>query len=1018
MFSPNTAAHNNSSGRQNLAFGNGDMNCVSDNGHQVNNYNQHTTFTMPPDLLWPMVQVLIDPKSKDKEPYHAMLAKWLTQQSDQTSPGPRYHHLDILEKPTPGTGTWVLSTPEFERWRDGSSSYRFLFMLGILGSGKSMLISIIIDFLKKKYRERKDIICIDLLFHKGEDKAPLVPNIWASLLLQLLQNQGPGGIANELMSEFDKCLRGTYDLHPSRYLELFKAQAKTFIKGITDALNQLPRNLNKAYEHAVRQISKKDADDRRLANHALTWIVHAKTDLIAEQIEDSFAFRENKGGPWEHYRPRRGSSVSVCAGLVVEDTTKGTLRLVHESVRHYLEGTDMIYANADLDMAKTCILCLLADKSPDKPETPLLTYAANHWTQHCSDDKHLDSNTKTQLQEFFNNESKLERAFGAITDTPSQPVNGMTGLHAAVFYNLTARARKLIKAGVQVNAQCSDGQTALHWAVSLGRLKFVKYLIHKGAKPNLRDRLGKAGGDTPIHKCLSSPTLSNLDIVRSLVDGNASLVVKGARGLTPLSMAIRYGPTSVAELFINSQKDVNTELEYGWTSLRELLYYGHQMVNSVDKSAKKNRNTSKEGWKSLKRAIDDHGQYLMRLLFRRGVDLNRPTKDNWLPLIHAVKNGQAKHVQSFLNKQPDPANVNIRDPNNGWSPLRWAFFYKSDRIVRQLIEADSDLKADLEGWTPLIEAVQNGDHDLVWLLLNKGAHPDTLDSKGWSALHYAIKSKNKDIAWLLVTKKASMETHAEGVPDFLELALSVNDLSTALLLHEHGANLHATDSSGMTALHRACNKGILAHVRFLLNLGAKISVKDAENFTPLHQSVLRDSEEVVNLLASRAQHPEDLDEQDGMGQTALLLATQLKKWTILNSLLRHGASCDVQDREGLTALHRAADQGFNDGLRLLVSQTGNVNLADNRGYTALHHAVKSEVASAETDDAFHSLISGQKLQISHDSFHQGFDLFRLWDRLQCPEVSLSSGSPSGDDDELKNVEKHCNPIGALFQHGA
>ncbi|KAJ4203476.1 hypothetical protein NW759_015152 [Fusarium solani] len=1002
-----------------------------------------------------------------------MLAKWLTQQSHQTSPGPRYHHLDILEKPTPGTGTWILSTEEFQRWRDDSSSDRVLFMIGILGSGKSMLISIIIDSLKQKYREKKDIICIDLLFHKGEDKAPLVPNIWASLLLQLLQNQGPGGIANELMSEFDKCLRGTYDLHPSRYLELFKAQVKTFsivylvidglndcpsspdektqeevlnaigelpsnvktlvtsrtklrihrskcsqtlfvtprksdvaayarsrieddanlhgvlkehqkidwvthsiaelastsgmfllarlhldalskhrtLKNIENALCQLPDNLKRAFEEAIRQIYKKNVDDRRLAHHALTWIVHAKVDLTAEQIEDSFAFQENKGGPWQHNRPLRGSSVSVCAGLVVEDTTKGTLRLVHESVKHYLELHNILYTNADLEIAKTCLLCLLANNSTGKPETPLLEYASNHWTQHCPNDRDLDPNTETQIKKFFMSKSKLVRAFGAIPDAPSQPVDGMTGLHAAVFYNLTARARQLIRAGVQVNARCSDGQTALHWAVSLGRPQLVKYLIRKDADPNLHDRLGGDGGDTPIHKCLSGPTLSNFDIVRSLVQSGASLDVKGARGLTPLSMAIRYGPTSVARLFIRSQEDVNGEIADGWTSLRELLYHGHEMVSKVDQSAKRNQNTSEEGWNSLKRAIDDHGQYLMRLLFDRGVDLNRPTTDNWLPLIHAVKNGQAKTVQSFLNKQPNPANVNIRDPESGWSPLRWAFFYKQSLIVRQLIEAGSHLNEEnLEGWTPLIEAVQNDDRDLVWLLLKKGAQPDALDSKGWSALHYAIKGKSKDITWLLVTKQASVKAHAEGVPDLLELALSVNDLPTALLLHEHGANLHATDSSGMTALHKACIKGNLAHARFLLNMGAKISVQDAETLTPLHQSVLRGLEEVVNLLASRAPHPEDLNALDGMSNTALMLATLLKRGTMIDSLLRHGASCDVQDQEGLSALHRAADQGFNDGLRLLVSKTVNVNLADKRGYTALHHAVKSEEANAETVD--------------------------------------------------------------------
>lgn len=102
--------------------------------------------------------------------------------------------------------------------------------------------STIIDYLKKEYLERKDVICIDLLFHKTEYKAPLMPDIWGGLLLQLLQSQGPRGIANELVLEFDKCLRGMYALHPSRYLALFKAQAKTFSRVylVIDGLNDCP----------------------------------------------------------------------------------------------------------------------------------------------------------------------------------------------------------------------------------------------------------------------------------------------------------------------------------------------------------------------------------------------------------------------------------------------------------------------------------------------------------------------------------------------------------------------------------------------------------------------------------------------------------------------------------------------------------------------------------------------------------------------------------------------------------
>jgi hypothetical protein len=103
---------------------------------------------MPPDV-WILVQELINSRKSDKEPYRksapdcqtpsivvltfsqdAIVAKWLTQQSGQPSIAPRDRQLDLLGQVTPGTGRWILSTSEFQRWKDSSSPDRFLFMPG------------------------------------------------------------------------------------------------------------------------------------------------------------------------------------------------------------------------------------------------------------------------------------------------------------------------------------------------------------------------------------------------------------------------------------------------------------------------------------------------------------------------------------------------------------------------------------------------------------------------------------------------------------------------------------------------------------------------------------------------------------------------------------------------------------------------------------------------------------------------------------------------------------------------
>ncbi|RSL60566.1 hypothetical protein CEP53_005404 [Fusarium sp. AF-6] len=1022
MASTSTTAHNNSNGRQNLAFNNGDMNSVSDNGVQLNYHNHNTAVTMPPEV-WPLVQELINSRKSDKESYHAILAKWLTQQSGQPSVAPRHHHLDLLSQATPGTGKWVLSRDEFQRWEDASSPFRFLFMSGTLGSGKSMLISIIIDYLEKQHRQRKDTICVYLFFHEKDAAAPLATSIWANPILQLLQKQAPGGIADELTSEFNDCVQGSEPLHPSRYFELFKAQASAFktvyliidgldncphspyestqqqvlnaikdlptnvrtlvswrigleihhpeasqrlpvvpekcdiaayvksriegdanlysvlkehkkidwvtksvidmtsasrmfllarlhmdtlskcgtMENIKEALSKLPDNWDNAFEGAMKQILRKHGFDKELASHVITWIIHAKVDLTITQIQDSFAFHKSNGNSWQGNRPPKGSLVRVCAGLVVEDSDKGTLRLVHESVKRRLKD-GIMYKNPHLAIAKTCLSCLRADTPDNNSETPLLQYASNHWAYHWHDSQDKDSEVHRQIKKFLSSEEKLMRAFRMIPDAPGRTVEGMTSLHAAVFYNLGAQAKRLIKTDVKLDAQCSDGQTALHWAATLGRGRLVKYLVRKDpvdknpvrevANPNIQD----ASGDTPIHKCLSRPTLSNLEIVKSLLKAGAQLNVTGAKGLTPLSQVIRYGPTAVAKLLIESQADVNAEATTGWTSLRELFCHGHEMETKFEESPRNTQNSSVHGWRPLKRAIDSHVHVLMQLLFDKGVDLNLPTKkDNWLPLIHAVNTGRTNTVQRLLERKPNPANVNLQDPNTGLSPLCLALRYKKRVIAKQLIEYGSDLSGgNGDRQTPLIEAVKNDDRDSVSLLIKKKALPNIVDRNKWSALHYAVNG-------------------------------------------------------------RACLEGNISHVRFLLDMGSKTDLKDATKSTPLHHAVLQGPDDVVNLLASRVSQAVGLDQQDDKNNTALILATILKRQKMVDSLLHYGASCDVIGQDGLTALHRATNLGFSDGLKLMVANTNNIDLADSEGYTALHHAVNSEDSNIDIIDILYPI---------------------------------------------------------------
>jgi ankyrin repeat protein len=716
------------------------------------------------------------------------------------------------------------------------------------------------------------------------------------------------------------------------------------------ALRDLPAESNGVFGASVVQIKKYRDFERKLAKHVLTWVVHGKVNLTVTQLQDSFAMRQtSKGENYREHKPPEDLVISVGAGLIIKDSDKGTLRLIHESAKEHLLSQNIMLKNPDLEIAKTCLTCLLVDETHDDGTTPLLSYAASHWISHIGkNSRGADEEANVAIQSLLADSTKLSRAFKAIPGSLGCGLSGITGLHAAVYFNLRSHAENLINARFNVNARCSNGQTALHWAVKLSRRSLSKYLIQNSADTNIRDNFK----DTPLHLALKGSVMDNIGIVRNLVAGGAKLNIPGALGLTALSWAIRYGPTAVAEILLKSQNDVNSEISPGWTSLRELFYHDHSNLQPPGSSA--------DRWTSLKDAVEQHVRYLIDVVLDRGANLNLATSDGWLPLIHAIQTKSPSRVQRLLEREPFPADVNKRDLKQNWSPLRWAFSYTSPDIARLLIEYEADVnEKNDDGWVPLIQAVREVPliqvardkyEDTIWLLLKKGARPETLDKEKRPALFYAVKSRNKNIVWLLATtgsnSNASIRLHSNML---LDLALAKKDYSIAWLLCEHGADPNATNE-GMTLLHRASRFGNLEDVNFLLDRGADMSHCDDAGYTALHLAVLGEFDTIVAELASRASRQGHLEVFDRKGNTALIIATLKRRTSMVQTLLHYHASCETPGLKGMTALHHAAKLGFNDGLRMMIRMAGDVNLRDHSGYSAVHHAVMSNDANTQTID--------------------------------------------------------------------
>ncbi|KAK0762494.1 hypothetical protein N5P37_005310, partial [Trichoderma harzianum] len=1013
----------------------------------------------------------------------------------------RKYLLSQVTQVTQGTGNWILNKQEFLEWKDSSNSSRILCLNGIHGSGKTMIVSLIIQSIETEIQIKEGTACIYFFFQEDDKQHVSPAGIWATLLIQLLKIEAVG-VSNELKARISNPFQKPALIDSSEYLDLLRAQAVAFtsvyliidgldrclyntsrvgaLKEISESLRDLPSHVRilftsrdsyigeeigthqkipitpteedvRAYvkkriaddsllkkvlkqsdhrnyviqrvtdktlsskmflsaklhvdnlvnksnygdienaletladnspasrlaaEKVARRINETDNDDCHLSKHILMWVTHAKEEINIKQIQDSLAIQKSEGRCYEHYRPIKEAVMRACTELVIRDPEKETLTLSHKSVKEHLEQAGTIPNNSDFQIARTC-LYFLTNNCNAKKTSPLLQYAAKHWQEHLSGKEQTTDESMTLLViKFLKNSSNLITALQALEQIDRSLLNGMTGWHAAVYFNLIPWADHLITFGV--DAKCSNGQTALHWAVRYDRGMFLDLLICKSANPNLSDE----AGDTPLHLALAT---GNITMAQSLIKGKARIDIRNKKNISPLELAIQYGPTSIAQMMIESQKNVNAEIFQDWTLLRQVLSHGFNICSEKNEDG---LSASSKEWNQYESQVADarnHIHFLTNLLLERGVDLNRPsTKTGWTPLVFAASKGELYIMRRLLTCDK-PAKVDLRDREKK-SPLWWAIHSeiangiqllsdhgadvnetygdgstplyeavkkKNSKLVQLLVTLGANVNTSVNSRTGkrstlLIEAIRLQDRDTASVLLNAEAKLDEQDANHKSPLFYAIKSGDKALVWLLISKNSVVESlsprmntrNSTYLQSSLEVALKENDYSTAYLLCEHGASPNAViGNKKKTLLQWAIEQNDLRAVRLLVHYGASVDSQDENGITPLHRAVLYKRQSIMTLLLSYITEPSSLNIADKRGNTPLSLAVQKDVSAFIPMLILYGASCNATGRGGLTAVHHAARKDFREGLRMMLNSNGDPNVADTEGFTAVHHAV-------------------------------------------------------------------------------
>ena len=421
-------------------------------------------------------------------------------------------------------------------------------------------------------------------------------------------------------------------------------------------------------------------------------------------------------------------------------------------------------------------------------------------------------------------------------------------------------------------------------------------------------------------------------------------------------------PKAVSAL-LNQKVEINARSSDGSTALLWLAHWNDLEAAQLLLAAGADANTANDlGMTPLSQACTNGNSIFVRSLLKSGANPNTPIATGETPLMTCARTGSADAVRMLIEYG---AAVNAKEPAENQTALMWAAEEHHPDVVKALIEAHADLKAnskqgftaihfaaregDLEslklllaagvdiniltqaeggtnrvtnflgisktvgafGYTPLLVAVVRGQVDLALFLLDHGADPNNI-AGGFTSLHWASSQ------WESFTANPvyGFEGPMSGIPD------RQAKLRLVKALLAHGANINARmtkpqpnfaggylDATGATPLLLAASANDLEMMHILLDAGADPKILTATNASAI-------------MAAGGLNH--------SIGEDTV---TEPQAMETVKLLLDLGVDPKGETTFGENALFGPAYRGWNKLLAQLIDLGVNVNAVSKAGVT-------------------------------------------------------------------------------------
>jgi ankyrin repeat protein len=326
--------------------------------------------------------------------------------------------------------------------------------------------------------------------------------------------------------------------------------------------------------------------------------------------------------------------------------------------------------------------------------------------------------------------------------------------------------------------------------------------------------------------------------------------------------------------------------------------------------------------------------------------------------------------------------VSFREPEE---PLVKAAWKNDVTEVARLALSGSDVNVvdKVTNMRGLDYATENGNRDMISVLLSAGAGPNAANTRGETPLMHLRENATADLVRDLLSAGAEVNARDEsGSTPLIRLA-AFGSFEVLKQLLDAGAKIDAKDDNGNTVLMSAAQNEDARLLRQLIKVGLNVNAKNSDGVSALTIAARSGKADALKALidagATVGLQTKDLND-------ALMLAMESEEPSLAKILLDAGADARAKDSDGKTALMAAADRGHFITVQTLIDAGADLNATDEDGWTAVMFADDAEVVGALIN-------AGADLSIKNKDGETARERARKYEKTDVLKLLESRGAP-------------------------